>query len=124
MRTFIYTFGCKVNQVESEKIVNEFKDYNLTSVDTANEADLLIFNTCAVTERAENKFHSMVRKARGANPDVIIAVTGCAAEKDKDKLKALGADIVVTNSGKMDILEHIVKKTDHLDSIFECIHYR
>ena len=61
----------------------------------------------------------MVRKAKKLNPDVKIAVTGCAAEKDKGKLKELGADIVVTNSGKMNILENILKKTDHLNSIFE-----
>jgi len=119
MHTYIYTFGCKVNQVESEKIVNELKHYNLELVDNADNAELIIYNTCAVTERAEKKFHSMVRKAKKLNPDVKIAVTGCAAEKDKDKLKELGADIVVTNSGKMNILENILKKTDHLNSIFE-----
>ncbi len=47
-----------------------------------------------------------------------MAVTGCAAEKEKEKLKELGADIVVTNSGKMDILEHIKGDKDHLESIF------
>jgi threonylcarbamoyladenosine tRNA methylthiotransferase MtaB len=119
MHTYIYTFGCKVNQVESEKIVNELKFYNLELVDNADNAELIIYNTCAVTERAEKKFHSMVRKAKNLNPNVKIAVTGCAAEKDKDRLKELGADIVVTNSGKMNILENIVKETDHLNSIFE-----
>jgi len=119
MHTFIYTFGCKVNQVESEKIVNELNYYNLTYTEDIDKAGLIIFNTCAVTERAEKKFHTMVRKAKSANPNVLIAVTGCAAEKDKDKLKELGADIVVTNSGKMNILENILKKTDHLESIFE-----
>lgn len=119
MHIYIYTFGCKVNQVESEKIVNDLKLYNLTLVDSSEKADIILFNTCAVTDRAEKKFHAMVRKAKSANPEVKIAVTGCAAEKEKDKLKELGADIVVTNSGKMGILENIVKDTDHLNSIFE-----
>ncbi|PLX66822.1 MAG: tRNA (N(6)-L-threonylcarbamoyladenosine(37)-C(2))-methylthiotransferase MtaB [Denitrovibrio sp.] len=118
MYAYIYTFGCKVNQVESEKIVNELTCFNLELTENINKAEVIIFNTCAVTERAEKKFRSMIKKAKIENPSVLIAVTGCAAEKEKEKLKSLGADIVVTNSGKMDILEHIKSRTDHLESIF------
>jgi threonylcarbamoyladenosine tRNA methylthiotransferase MtaB len=119
MRTYIYTFGCKVNQVESEKIVNELKFYNLQHVSDISDADLVIFNTCAVTEKAENKFRSVIKKLKSDNPAVKIAVTGCAAEKDKEKLKNIGADIVVTNSGKMDILRHIAENSDYLTGVFE-----
>lgn len=119
MRTFIYTFGCKVNQVESEKIVSEFKQYSLVFAKNIEEAELVIFNTCAVTERAEKKFRAMMKKIKANNLETVIAVTGCAAEKDKDKLKEMGADIVVTNSGKMGILENVIKSTDHLESIFD-----
>ena len=118
MYAYIYTFGCKVNQVESEKIVNELKFYQLELTEDIGRADVIIFNTCAVTERAEKKFRSMVKKVKADNPAVLIAVTGCAAEKEKEKLKSIGADIIVTNSGKMDILEHIKARTNHLDSIF------
>jgi len=119
MRTYIYTFGCKVNQVESEKIVNEFSLYDLIITDEIDKSDIIIFNTCAVTERAEKKFRSMIKKAKASNPSVFVAVTGCAAEKERDKLKEIGADIVVTNSGKMNVLEHIKTGSDHLESIFE-----
>ncbi len=64
MYTYIYTFGCKVNQVESEKIVNELKFYNMKLTDDLNKAEVLIFNTCAVTERAEKKFRSMIKKSQ------------------------------------------------------------
>jgi len=119
MYAYIYTFGCKVNQVESEKILNELNLYGLTITENLESADVVIFNTCAVTERAEKKFRSMIRKAKAEKPSTLIAVTGCAAEKEKEKLKSIGADIVVTNSGKMEILEHIRKRTDHLQSIFD-----
>lgn len=119
MYAYIYTFGCKVNQVESEKIVNELNNYDLTYTDDPGRADIVIFNTCAVTERAEKKFRSMMKKMKGENPSLLVAVTGCAAEKDKDKLKGMGADIVVTNSGKMEVLKHITQQKDHLESIFD-----
>jgi len=118
MYAYIYTFGCKVNQVESEKIVNELSLFGLQIAEDIDKADVIIFNTCAVTERAEKKFRSMIKKIKTANPSVLVAVTGCAAEKDKDKLKDIGADLVVTNSGKMDILKHVKAHKDHLESIF------
>ncbi|PLX69169.1 MAG: tRNA (N(6)-L-threonylcarbamoyladenosine(37)-C(2))-methylthiotransferase MtaB [Denitrovibrio sp.] len=119
MYAFIYTYGCKVNQVESEKIVNDFKLYNLIITDDIKKADVIILNTCAVTANAEKKFRSLIRRAKSEKPSTLIAVTGCAAEKDKEKLKSIGADIVVTNSGKMDVLKHISEKSDHLESIFD-----
>lgn len=119
MYAHIYTFGCKVNQAESEKIVNELKFYNLEHTQDPDEAQIIIFNTCAVTERAEKKFRAMMKKMKEANPEVLIAVTGCAAEKEKERLKDMGADIVVTNSGKMEVLKHIASRTDHLESIFD-----
>jgi threonylcarbamoyladenosine tRNA methylthiotransferase MtaB len=119
MLVHIYTFGCKVNQVESEKIINELKLYNMQHTTDISQADVVIFNTCAVTERAERKFRSLMKKLKADKPEVKIVSTGCAAEKDKEKLKDMGADIVVTNSGKMDVLKYLAEESDHLDSIFE-----
>lgn len=119
MYAHIYTYGCKVNQVESEKIVNEFKNYGLIYTDEIRNADVIIFNTCAVTDNAERKFRSMIKKLRSEKPEALVAVTGCVAEKEKEKLKAMGADIVVSNSGKMNVLEHISLRSDHTESIFD-----
>jgi threonylcarbamoyladenosine tRNA methylthiotransferase MtaB len=119
MNTYIYTFGCKVNQVESEKIINEAASKGFCIVDDVKDADIVILNSCAVTERAEKKFRSMIKKLKSAKPSVIIAATGCAAEKDKEKLKSFGTDIVVTNAGKMDVLTYIAEKTDYLTGVFE-----
>ena len=119
MNIYIYTFGCKVNQVESENIVNNAEACGFTPVSAPEEAGLVILNSCAVTENAEKKFRNLIKKLKNDKPDVIIAATGCAAEKDKEKLKDIGADIVVTNSGKMDILRYISENTDFLKSISE-----
>jgi len=119
MYAYIYTFGCKVNQVESEKIINDFADHGLTVTSDIGSADVVILNSCAVTDRAESKFRSMIKKIRNHNPEATIAVTGCAVEKDRDKLKDIGADIVVTNVGKADILDYIADKKDFTKSVFE-----
>lgn len=119
MNTYIYTFGCKVNQVESEKIINDAASRGFSIVDDPDKAELVIINSCAVTEKAEKKFKSLVKKLKSANEALVVAVTGCAVEKDKDKLKSIGADIVVTNSGKTDILTYIASNTDWLKDISE-----
>ncbi len=119
MNTYIYTFGCKVNQVESEKIINCSASKGFNIVETPDDAELIIINSCAVTERAEKKFKALIKKLKTANSAVTVAVTGCAAEKEKDRLKELGADIVVTNSGKSDILDYISEGTDWLKDISE-----
>lgn len=119
MNIYIYTFGCKVNQVESENIVNNAEKHGFTPVSNIEDAGLVVLNSCAVTENAEKKFRNLIKKLKKDNPSVVIAVTGCAAEKDKDKLKDIGADIVVTNSGKMDILRYISENSDFLRSISE-----
>lgn len=119
MNTYIYTFGCKVNQVESEKIINDASRQGFNIVKDPECAELIIINSCAVTEKAEKKFKSLIKKLKSANEAVVVAVTGCAAEKDKGKLKEIGADIVVTNSGKSDILSYISDNTDWLKDISE-----
>ncbi|WP_303851221.1 tRNA (N(6)-L-threonylcarbamoyladenosine(37)-C(2))-methylthiotransferase MtaB [Seleniivibrio woodruffii] len=119
MNIYIYTFGCKVNQVESENIVNNAEKHGFTPVTNIDEAELVVLNSCAVTENAEKKFRNLIKKLKKDNPSVVIAATGCAAEKDKEKLKDIGADIVVTNSGKMDILRYISENSDFLRSISE-----
>jgi threonylcarbamoyladenosine tRNA methylthiotransferase MtaB len=119
MNIYIYTFGCKVNQVESENIVNNAHFYGFTPVSDVKEAGLVVLNSCAVTENAEKKFRNLIKKLKKDNPAVIVAATGCAAEKDKEKLKDIGTDIVVTNAGKMDILRYISENSDFLRSISE-----
>jgi len=119
MNIYIYTFGCKVNQVESEKIINDAPFSGFDVVDDLSDADVVILNTCAVTERAEKKFKTMVKKLKRDKPEIVVAATGCAVEKDKDKLKSIGVDVVVTNPEKMNILTYILSNSDYLKSVFE-----
>ena len=117
MNIYIYTFGCKVNQVESEHLIGRAGENGLIVVNEASLADAVIINSCAVTERAVNKMLSLLRKIKKDRPDVFALVTGCAADLLTEKLKESGTDVVVTNAGKKDAVEYLLEKRDFYNSI-------
>lgn len=90
----ILTFGCRLNAFESEVMRGH-----------AAEADLqntVIVNSCAVTAEAERQVRQAIRRARRANPDATIVVTGCAAQIDPDRYAAMDeVDRVVGNEEKL-----------------------
>lgn len=117
MNIYIYTFGCKVNQVESEHLLGRATESGLAVVTDASLADAVIINSCAVTERAVNKLFTFIRKLKRQNPQIFALVTGCAAELLADKLKENQIDAVVTNAGKKDTIEYLLEKKDFYKSI-------
>ena len=117
MNIYIYTFGCKVNQVESEHILSSGAQKGLKSVQNAQEADAVIINSCAVTERAVTRMLSFIRKLKRDKPSLFVLVTGCAADLLSDKLKESGTDAVVTNAGKKDAIDYLIEKRDFLKAI-------
>jgi threonylcarbamoyladenosine tRNA methylthiotransferase MtaB len=77
----ILTFGCRLNAYESEVIRGH--------ATTAGLTDLVVVNTCAVTGEAERQARQAIRRARRANPDARIVVTGCAAQINPDRYAAM-----------------------------------
>ncbi|MBF6595383.1 MAG: MiaB/RimO family radical SAM methylthiotransferase [Thermaceae bacterium] len=118
MRLAVKTLGCKVNQVESDALVGLLKALEPTVVAPQDGADLVVINTCAVTTTAESEARKEVRRARRANPQAFIVVTGCYAELEPTLLAELGADAVLPNSRKAElpgvILEHFGFPADPL----------
>ena len=81
-RAFIMTFGCQQNEADSEKIRGMTDAMGYARTDTAENADLIILNTCAIREHAELRALSFVgsyKHVREKNPDLIIGVCGCMA---------------------------------------------
>ncbi|TDQ61758.1 threonylcarbamoyladenosine tRNA methylthiotransferase MtaB [Maritalea mobilis] len=88
------TFGCRLNAFESEVM----KDH----AGSAGLDNILIVNSCAVTQEAVRQTRQAIRKARRENPDIKIVVTGCAAQTDAESFAAMGeVDLVVGNGEKM-----------------------
>jgi threonylcarbamoyladenosine tRNA methylthiotransferase MtaB len=90
MKTFaIDTLGCKVNQYESQQIIQFLTECNLLYVQNFNEAEIIIIHTCCVTHIASAKSRQLVRKAQKQNPKAKIIVSGCLVSSDPAELKNL-----------------------------------
>ena len=90
----LITFGCRLNAAESDTVRRLAVSAGLN--------DVIVVNTCAVTEEAERQARQAIRRARRANPDRTIVVTGCAAQIDSDSYAALPeVDYVLGNAEKL-----------------------
>ncbi len=85
-KIFIQTHGCQMNEYDSAKMADVLNDANgMELTDNAEEADVLLLNTCSIREKAQEKvFHQLGRwrKIKEKNPDVIIGVGGCVASQE------------------------------------------
>jgi tRNA-2-methylthio-N6-dimethylallyladenosine synthase len=85
-KVFIRTFGCQMNEYDSDKMVAVLAGNEETvKTDTPEDADIILFNTCSVREKAQEKvFHDLgrVRHLKEARPDIIIGVGGCVASQE------------------------------------------
>jgi tRNA-2-methylthio-N6-dimethylallyladenosine synthase len=99
-RYVVHTFGCQMNVHDSERMVGLLSAAGGTVAASDAEADLIVFNTCSVREKAEQKLRSEVGKLaplRRARPDLVVAVAGCVAQQEGERLleRMKGVDLVV-----------------------------
>ncbi|MFN3478743.1 MAG: tRNA (N6-isopentenyl adenosine(37)-C2)-methylthiotransferase MiaB, partial [bacterium] len=96
---FIKTYGCQANEYDSEIIAGILEKLGATSVDDENDADIVVFNTCAVRKNAENKFYGRLgalKKIKQEKKDMIVIVSGCLAQKDHIKISSIDhVDLVI-----------------------------
>lgn len=84
---FIRTYGCQMNELDSEIMVGQLESRGLTRIEDENTADLLLYNTCAIRDLAERKVMGKLGKlGRNMQHQPIIGVTGCMANAKKDTL--------------------------------------
>ncbi|MDS0524534.1 tRNA (N6-isopentenyl adenosine(37)-C2)-methylthiotransferase MiaB [Clostridium sp. SHJSY1] len=84
LKYFIETWGCQMNEEDSEKLSGMLKNIGYTRTDDMNESSIIIFNTCCVRENAENKVYGnlgRLRKLKEKNPDLIIGICGCMMQQ-------------------------------------------
>ena len=88
-RVHIQTFGCQMNVHDSRRIEEVLSGEGYAAVDAPEEADLVVFNTCSVREKADHKLYSAVgtlRELKQARPGLVVAVAGCLAQQQGDAL--------------------------------------
>ncbi len=85
-KLFIRTFGCQMNEYDSDKMADVLAaDEDLVRTDTPEDADIILFNTCSVREKAQERvFHDLgrVRRLKQERPDLLIGVGGCVASQE------------------------------------------
>jgi len=136
-KLFIKTFGCQMNEYDSAKMADVLVDSeHLTPTALAEEADVIIFNTCSVREKAQEKVFSELGRAKDlklANPSLMIAVGGCVASQEGagivdrapyvdvvfgpqtlHRLPALLAERRRTGTAQVDVSFPEIEKFDHL----------
>ncbi len=81
-----YTLGCKVNQYDTNAMVELLENAGYKHVEWGGRADICIINTCTVTNTADAKSRNIINRAVKNNPGAIVVVCGCLAQKDADAL--------------------------------------
>ena len=103
-----YTLGCKLNFSETSTIARDLKKEGYQRVEFSEPADLYVINTCSVTENADKKFRSVLRRARQANPEGYVAVVGCYAQLQPNEIAALpGVDLVLGATEKFNLNSYL-----------------
>lgn len=104
MKAAIYTLGCKVNQYESQEMTEMLNKHGYLVVDTKEDADVYIVNSCTVTAESNRKTRNIARKLKSAHPDSIVVLTGCVPQAFPEEALAIKeADIILgnKNNGKL-----------------------
>lgn len=113
MNVAIYTLGCKVNQVETQAMERELLRRGHALVPFDGPADAYIVNTCTVTAVSDKKCRNIIRRARKAAPEAVVAACGCYAQTAPEAVGALGADLVSGSAGRMAFLDRLEALLNH-----------
>lgn len=98
---YIENFGCRATQADGAALESQFLERGLERAHAARDAEIVVLNTCTVTEGADKDARASIRRLRRENPDCRILVTGCYAQRAPEELAALpGVTWVVGNSHK------------------------
>ncbi len=104
-KVYFITYGCKVNQYETECLKKDFSDKGYTVVTESQNSDIIIINSCTVTASGDSKSLYAVRKMRKLNPDAVIVLTGCLPQATPEITEKLPeADIVTGTKSRSRII--------------------
>lgn len=110
-----YTLGCKVNQYETEAMMEAFENAGYEIVDYDGYSDIYIINTCTVTNIGDRKSRQIIRRALDHNPEAFIAVVGCYSQiAPQEILDIPGVKLVVGTNERSRIVE-LVEEAQNMD---------
>jgi tRNA-2-methylthio-N6-dimethylallyladenosine synthase len=109
---YVETYGCQMNVADTEMVWGLLAKGGYARTDDPTRADLILINTCAVREKAEEKvFQRTSMLSHAARPDVVLGVTGCMAEHLKEKIRerAPEVDLVIGPDGYRRLIDHVAE---------------
>ncbi|MEA2076650.1 MAG: tRNA (N6-isopentenyl adenosine(37)-C2)-methylthiotransferase MiaB [Candidatus Marinimicrobia bacterium] len=118
-RFYIETYGCQMNEYDSEILTGILQTHNYILCDTPEEADIILLNTCSVREHAEQKIHSRLgelKNLKDKNPDLKLGVIGCMAQNLKnDIIKSKPyVNMILGPDAYRNIFKHLGAKEKHI----------
>jgi threonylcarbamoyladenosine tRNA methylthiotransferase MtaB len=123
-RVSFYTLGCKLNFAETATISRSFTESGYQKVEFEDPADVIVINTCTVTQLADKKSRQIISKASRNSPNAIIAVVGCYSQLKPDEIAQLnGVDLVLGTSEKFHIVDYVhdlIKNKHQGPTIYSC----
>jgi threonylcarbamoyladenosine tRNA methylthiotransferase MtaB len=103
-----YTLGCKLNFAETSTVARQLEQNGYSKTDFDNGADVVVINTCSVTEDANRECRRIVRNALRNSPDAFILVTGCYAQLKPEEIASIkGVDLVLGANEKFNVLKYL-----------------
>ena len=113
---FIRTFGCQMNEHDSERIAGLFELDGMVATDGFENADVVYINTCTIRENADNRMYGnlgQLKAFKDVNPKMVLVVGGCAAQKDREMIrqKAPWVDVVMGTHN----LDRVLDLMDHAE---------
>lgn len=123
----IITYGCQMNENDTERLAGQLKNLGYEETKDMADASVILLNTCCVRESAEKKIYGKIgelKRLKAANPNMIIGIAGCMAQKDRDKLfkKAAHIDLVLGTHNLHqlgDLLGQILQSRDKVLAVWD-----
>ena len=114
-RYFIQTFGCQMNVHDSERMAGMLDALGYAATPAPEDADVILMNTCAVREKPEHKLYSelgILRHLKAENPDLVIGVAGCMAQREADTIRARVPEVdILLGPRNLHHLPHLLRQT-------------
>lgn len=108
LKAAYFTLGCKLNYAETSAIGRQLKEAGIADASNGDVPDMCVVNTCSVTETADKKARSLIRKVVRRYPEAFVVVTGCYAQLKPEEAGAIkGVDLVLGSKEKLHILDYL-----------------
>ncbi|HEU4895573.1 MAG TPA: tRNA (N6-isopentenyl adenosine(37)-C2)-methylthiotransferase MiaB, partial [Acidimicrobiia bacterium] len=124
-RYFIRTFGCQMNEHDSERIAGLFETDGMRPAEGVDSADVVYVNTCTIRENADNRMYGnlgQLKAIKDANPEMMLVVGGCAAQKDRDLVRERAPWVdVVMGTHNLDRVIDLLDHAEHWGPITEVV---